>query len=178
MGYFRTRISRQRCALQVARAVARQGRADLSAWLEAPPGPPRPAARLTYLRFAVGQVHSDSREPMGVFHACRELRLSRPLPRRHFRRMVEALTWFSDNLVAPDLDCAGAVFWFRSDAGPCLRQIWELIRVLRAYDHLVWMVRTEMPGMIVYRDELQVAAVPCPSRVFRSRPVSGGPIAR
>jgi hypothetical protein len=169
MGYFQPRISRQRCAAQVAAAVARQARADLSAWRPAPRDPP--AARSTvYLRFAVGRKHPASRQALGVFQAAYEVR------RRHARRSKigrafdAPLRWFGENLHAPEVS-ERAVFWFKSDAAECLRHIWEIIHTLRAHDEVVWMMRCHHPGMICFEDAFQVAAVPDEPRRWRRRPV-------
>jgi hypothetical protein len=169
MGYFRPRISRQRCAAQVEAAVRRQSRADLSVWRPAPRDPPAPRAAI-YLRFAVGRKDPASQQALGVFQAAYEVR-NRHGKRSQVGRSFDApLTWFGENLHAPDVS-ERAIFWFKSDAAECLRQVWQIIHALRAAGEAVWMMRCRHPGMIRYEDAYQVAAVPDEPRRWRRRPV-------
>jgi hypothetical protein len=78
--------------------------------------------------------------------------------------------WFGDNLRAPDVN-GRAIFWFKSDASACISRIWQMVHVLKSNDHLVWMMRNERPGRIVYEDAFQVAAVPFRKCPGRRRPV-------
>ena len=169
MGYFRRPIRRQRCASQVAEAVARQSGADLAGWFEAPPGPP-PVDRTTYLRFAVGRINSNSRQQLGVFQAAYQLRDSCGHGSDVGRMLRPLFDWFNANLHAPDVT-PRAIYWFKSDVTPCVSRIWEMIHILASHDTVVWMMRCEYPGRIVYRDDFQVAAVPHRDRRWRRRPV-------
>jgi hypothetical protein len=81
------------------------------------------------------------------------------------------LQWFATNLESPDDVTPRAVFWFKSDARPCIGRIWEVIYVLTSHDRIVWMSRSENPGKIVYQDRHQVAVVPHADRRWRGRPV-------
>ena len=168
MGYFRARISRHRCASHVDAALRRQAR-ELSDWIEAPAV--RPARLTTYLRFAVGRIHTDSRQQLGVFQAVYDLRRTDLLSRTDRATANELLGWFGKNLVAPSIDDASAIFWYRSDAADCIDRTWEMIRLLKAHDHIVWMSRSDSPGRVIYRDVHQVAAVPWRDRGWRRRPV-------
>jgi hypothetical protein len=170
VGYFRRRISRQRCASQVARAVARQSRAGLVGWIEAPAEPPRATRRTTYLRFAVGHIHEDSHQQLGVFQAAYQLRNGGGCGSDAGAMLNPLLRWFGENLHAPEVTCR-AIFWFKSDAAPCIGRIWEMIHVLTSHDHGVWMMRSDAPGRIVYEDDFQVAAVPYRDRRWRRRRV-------
>ena len=170
MGYFRRPIRRLRCANEVAEAVARQSRADLARWLMAPADPPRPSDRTTYLRFAVGRVHEISRQQLGVFQAAYQLRNASGHGSDVGRMLRPLFGWFGDNLRAPKVT-SRAVFWFKADAAPCIRRIWQMIHVLTSHDNVVWMMRCEEPGQIVYEDDFQVAAVPHRDRKWRRQPV-------
>ena len=170
MGYFRRPIRRRRCASQVAAAVARQGRAGAAGWVEVPSNPPRLAGRTVYLRFAVGRIDDASREQLGVFQAAYELRDACGRRSDVGRMLRPLLRWFCENLHGPDVTPA-AIFWFKSDAAPCVSRIWEIVHVLEAHDAVVWMMRSDAPGQIVYEDDFQVAAVPHRRRRWRLRPV-------
>ena len=169
MGYLRRRISRSRCAVQVARAVARQAAAS-TAWLEVPAERPRDRTARTCLRFAVGRIDETSCQPLGIFQAAYELRHAAGRGSVGGRMLGPLFEWFGQNLRAPDVT-GRAVFWFKSDASECITRIWEMVHVLRSHDHLVWMTRNERPGRIVYEDAFQVAAVPFRKCAGRRRPV-------
>ena len=171
MGYFRPRISRQRCAAHVAAAVARQARADLMVWRPAPDAPPAGRGHTVFLRFAVGEIHADSQQPLGVFQAAYGLRRRYGSSSGTGRRFDPALQWFGENLVAPEDVPTRAIFWFKSDAGACVGRIWEMIHALKVSGLMVWMMRCHQPGNVVYEDAHQVAAVPHRTRSWRTRPV-------
>ena len=159
VGYFRDRISRSRCAADVAAAVRRQARAA-GAWVEAPASPPPPTPRASYLRFAVGKIDPDSQVQLGVFQACYKLRDSETAGVEEVRLLREVLRWFDENLRAPSSVSPRAVFWFKSGANDCLGKVWEMIALLKAHDVPTWMMRCQSPGQVVYDDDYQVAAVP------------------
>lgn len=171
MGYFKRRISRSRCAERVDSAIARQAQAGLAAWTRAPDVPPANGRRTVFLRFAVGQIDSDSHQSLGVFQAAYELRDEQGRESDAWRMLGPAMKWYGENLTSPGDVPDRAIFWFKSDAGMCVRRIWEVICVLSAHDRIVWMMRCEAPGRIVYEDTNQVAAVPHRTRAWRSRPV-------
>lgn len=170
MGYLRRRISRHRCASEVATALARQSRAVSAAWFKVPHDPPRASDRTTYLRFAVGRTDADSHQQLGVFRAAYELRNASGRGSDAGRMLRPLFKWFGENLKAPDVT-PRAIFWFKSDAGPCVRRIWEMIHVLTSHDMFVWMMRCGDPGRIEYEDDLQAAAVPHRDRQWRRRSV-------
>jgi hypothetical protein len=170
MGYFRRRISRHRCDLQVARALARQSDAGLSEWSAVPDRPRATALTHTYLRFAVGRVHDRTRQTLGFFQAAYQLRDAAGRASDAGRMLQPLFTWFGDNLRGPDV-ASRAIFWFKSDASECVSRDWEMVHILKSHDHMVWMTRTDLPGRVVYEDRYQVAAVPFGRRPWRRRPV-------
>ena len=174
MGYFRRRISRQRCAAQVAGAVQRYLR-DPGSWQPVPARPPVPTRprgtrRDSYLRFAVGRNCPTLKEQIGVFHASYDLRQSDELHPDDRDRLLDLRDWFNQNLIAPHVP-ERAIFWFRAEATECIGRIWEMVWILKSYDTPVWMMRSHSPGQIVYRDAFQVAALPPKPRGWRRRPV-------
>jgi hypothetical protein len=69
--------------------------------------------------------------------------------------------WFNDHLPAPrSLNEPRAVFWFRPDAGEALTRIWAVVRAAGRDGIPVHLYRTHRPGIVVYSDRYQVAAVP------------------
>lgn len=116
----------------------------------------------TYIRFQTSQRCSDTGRPAGIFVAAGRVEDRTTLPNATRERLREVLTWFNRNLTVPKLDEADwrCLFWFRSDSQPVISRLWELAYLLEDEGVFVSKVRTRQPGMIVYRDEHQVAAKP------------------
>ena len=136
---------------------------------EAAPG--RRGKRRSYLRFAVGRIEPASLHRLGIFRAAGALEQSDALSDDDRGRLRRALRWFNKNLKVPRVS-SRAVFWFKSDATECLERVWLIVRLLDAHGLIVWMLRADQPGQVVYEDVHQVAALPEGARLRRCRPVS------
>jgi hypothetical protein len=119
-----------------------------------------PRAQRLYLRFSAGAMHPDSHKQKGVFHASNALHEHGRLTDAGWDMLRESQLWFNENLVVPNLNEGRAIFWFRADARACLRRIWDQVTLLRDSGIPVCMLRCTDPGLIVYHDELQIAAIP------------------
>jgi hypothetical protein len=81
----------------------------------------------------------------------------------YFRETVdETLDWFNSNLTNPRIDeeDRNCVFWFCAKRQQCIARLWELVAILVENQIEVHRICTNDPGIIVYRDEFQVAAIP------------------
>jgi hypothetical protein len=99
---------------------------------------------------------------LGLFYATTVLRSCYCLPDYADELLQESLVWFDENLTVPRL-CGQerrSIFWFDSDAVECLSQIWQMIAIFNAEGLYVEQRTTSRPGHIVYRDSLQIAAIP------------------
>ena len=105
-------------------------------------------------------MHPDSHRQQGIFHASNTLHEHGRLTHAEWDVLEESRQWFNRNLPVPRLDEGRAIFWFRADARECLARIWGQVAIMREGGIPVFMLRCTDPGLIVYRDELQVAAVP------------------
>ena len=116
----------------------------------------------TYIRFQTQLRCSDTGRPAGIFVAAGRVEDRTTLPESTRERLREVLAWFNSNLTVPKLDEADwrCLFWFRSDSQPVVSRFWELAYLLEDEGVFVSKLRTRQPGMIVYRDEHQVAAKP------------------
>jgi hypothetical protein len=159
MGYLRRKLRRSRCRAEIACAMNRPVAPGLAEWVRATPQPPR-GPEFHFIRLATQTIDDQSREPQGVFAAAYNLRRDHTLARRDREALDNLLAWFRKNLPIPKNVYSLSIFWFRSDAHPCIENIWRLIDVLRENDIAVSMMHTDKPGTIVYQDALQVAAVP------------------
>lgn len=127
-----------------------------------------------YLRFVCARVDEDSHCRVGVFQAAYELLTSDAVIESTDREAMRAvLDWFKEHLEAPDrFSCSRkpsaapeAISWYRRSAEDHIRRMRELCIVLERYGIATETIRTSRPGVIVYDEENQTAAVP-----FRDTP--------
>ena len=116
----------------------------------------------TYLRFETQLRCDETNRRLGVFFAAGLVEDDWKLDDDALQRLKAALNWFDENLTVPKL-CDNrwrSVFWFRSSAQLVISRLWDVVSILR--DEGVYLIqrRTNSPGMIVYSDEYQVAAIP------------------
>jgi hypothetical protein len=154
MAFSRQQVRRGRCRdviRQALRSTALVGAGPLHA---------NGVRREVYLRFAAGGDHPDTKQPRGIFHVG-DL-LAHPELTHAQREVLDgSRRWFNENLCAPDLDEPRAIFWFRpGGAGECVSRVWERVALLREHGIVVHLLRCTDPGLVVYRDRQQIAAVP------------------
>jgi hypothetical protein len=116
----------------------------------------------TYIRFQTQLRCRNTGRPAGIFVAAGRVQDRKTLPAETRERIRDVLVWFNYNLAVPALDDSDwrCQFWFRSNSQAMISRIWELVYLLQDEGIFLAKVRTSQPGMIVYRDEHQVAAVP------------------
>lgn len=115
-----------------------------------------------YLRFVTTRLDEDSHRPQGVLVATYTLLDSGELSRDEWKRVREIIDWFNANLPHPpkSFTAGRAIFWFKSSAEKSIRNMWELVHVLRQHEHFVEVHKCRRLGNILYEDKLQVAAFP------------------
>jgi hypothetical protein len=121
-----------------------------------------------FVRLVVACRDEDSRCRLGVFQAAYRLRDRGLLGDAERLRCEGLLRWFDLRLPAPDRLSrsrrphaqANAVCWFKADAREPLARVRELADLLERHGVLTEELRTQLPGYIVYEDDVQVAAVP------------------
>jgi len=111
--------------------------------------------RLTILR-----PHPRSLRPQGLFAPAYALRRERRCPPGFERWLDQTLNWLDAHLLAPDIDEPRAIFWLRDEWQIVVERMWALAVILREAGERVRMVKTTLPGYVVYEDAVQVAAVP------------------
>ncbi len=117
-----------------------------------------------YFRFTTLKIDENSKRPQGIFTAAYRLLESGDLSAAEWKHLREMLDWYKANLPVPpkNFKASRAIFWFRTSAEENIRRMWELVAILRAYNHPVNVYRCRHLANISYRDELQVAAYPSP----------------
>lgn len=105
---------------------------------------------------------SDTTRPLGIFHSAGRLQDSGSVEPWAGERIDEICTWFNFNLPSPRLKRGGwrAIFWFRSECRHMVQMLWELAAILEEHGVFVELIAHDNPGMIIYNDEFQVAAIP------------------
>jgi hypothetical protein len=119
-----------------------------------------------YLRFVEGAESHDSRWLTGVITAVRILRDEGRLDPYQIEIVDATFDWFNEHIPCPpfqsNLDSGkwseDAVAWFLPEAKDAIQKMWDLVAILRDHDIPVRILRTEGPGLIVYRDQYQVVA--------------------
>lgn len=122
-----------------------------------------------YLRFVSSDIDPDSCVEAGIFFAAHKLRDSGTLPFYDHERLWELFDWFNENLERPDRfsrsrrrgDGPGrAVCWFKPTAHEHIARAREMAALLEDYGVMVWTLKTQRAGYVVYEDEHQLVAEP------------------
>jgi hypothetical protein len=115
-----------------------------------------------YLRFVTTRIDKDSNKPQGVFVASHLLLDSGDLTKDEWKHVREILNWFNANLPTPpnNFSTGRAIFWFKSSAQEVIRNVWELVYVLRQHGRYVEVHKCRRLGNILWEDRFQVAAFP------------------
>ena len=122
------------------------------------------SAMCRFVRFHTEIRDTEISHELGIFGALGVLEDRGRLSEGELVRVRATLDWFKDHLTVPRLDaeCWRARFWFRDSAQPMVKRLWELVGILRERYIRVELITSVNPGLIVYRDQHQVAALPWP----------------
>lgn len=119
-----------------------------------------------FVRFVTSKIGVYSHVEEGIFQLAYDLRDGDQVFDYERDVLFDVLYWFNEHLSAPTrfsrnpMGSSRAICWFRSSAGEHIRKIYEMIAVMENHLLDVRMIKTELPGYIVYQDRYQVAAEP------------------
>lgn len=114
-----------------------------------------------YFRLVIPDRDPDSHRCQGLFVAAYALlRGDDEIEEYERERIHEPLDWFAEHLFSPSWISNRAIFWFRPDAGECVRRVWDLAVELKEHGRPIQVLRCPNPGRIEYEDEHQIAAIP------------------
>lgn len=123
-----------------------------------------------YLRFVVADIHEDSGQELGVFHAIRNLLDEGKLHIHEEEQHYSIVQWFNEHLEKPTRFTASkppfyrrqskAISWFKDTAHEHLARVRELVVILEHHGVSVRMLKTNRVGYVVYEDEFQIVAEP------------------
>lgn len=117
-----------------------------------------------FVRLTIADLHDQSGQQIGIFHAMRYLRDDGDLSDREESVANEVFDWLFDHLDAPHdhvlEENPTAVSWFRAAATEHLAQAERLIPILEAHAFQVIRAESVDPGEVIYEDAVQVFAMP------------------
>jgi hypothetical protein len=118
---------------------------------------------MCFIRFAVpsDEFRPERRTAAGIFHATYRLARDGRFEAGEYAWFEEEMAWFNQYLPATrGLRDFRAVCWFRGGAGEAISRIWRIVTLVEREGVPVAVYRTRRPGVVVYQDGLQIAAVP------------------
>jgi hypothetical protein len=120
-----------------------------------------PPLFVMFMRFVLPFTHWRSNRATGIFHGVYQLYDQGRFAEGDAGWLREEIDWFNRYLPAPRTPPDWrAVFWFRPDAGEAITRIWTFVRLAEGSGVPVHIYRTRRPGIVVYSDEYQIAAIP------------------
>ena len=116
-----------------------------------------------FIRFAVpsDQIRPERRTATGIFHATYRLLWDGRFDEGARVWFEEEMEWFDRYLPGTHaLPDRRAVCWFRGEAGEAISRMWRVVRLVEGEGVPVVVWRTRRPRVVVYENEMQIAAVP------------------
>jgi hypothetical protein len=115
----------------------------------------------TFVRFETPYHCDSSRQCLGIFWSAAAVEERADLPEWTREWLNNHSDWFGAHLPIPRRDSIDgrAIFWFRPQS-KIVREVWHLVAILREEGVPVSLRRTNLPGRIIYDDDVQVAAIP------------------
>lgn len=115
-----------------------------------------------YIRFVVGSESDSPRTQTGLFSETAYLRNNGLLEPYQVKLVNEIFKFFNSNLPCPPFSkknwSVDAISWFKDSAIEYIDKMRDLAFILEENDHIIRVLKTDKPGMILYEDEFQVVA--------------------
>ena len=112
-----------------------------------------------YIRFVVGSEADDHRDLNGVFTEARFLRDKDLLTDYEKDTLQKVYDWFNNRLPVPPYSSSNwtrdTAAWFKEQAD-VIEQIWHIIALLKEHNRPIRMLKSKMPGKILYEDDYQI----------------------
>ena len=121
-----------------------------------------------YVRFVSTFPDCHTGRPVGFFQAAGIVREDPETPGYIVDLLREHGDWFNANLARPSRfsksrhpdAMAVALSWFLPTATECIERAREMAVLISECTFPISMITTSRPGIIVYRDAMQIAAIP------------------
>ena len=132
-----------------------------------------------FIRFASPRIDCDSQRDQGIFQIAYDLKYSGELDDEQIDYLDELLDAYSK---LPVPDCyhdrtihvqrrKSAICWFKQDARQFIRDMWTVAWFLKEHGVYLRLLRTKLPGRVLYEDKYQVCAVPFRRAIERKKAI-------
>ncbi|MCA8899856.1 MAG: hypothetical protein KDA53_01250 [Hyphomonas sp.] len=119
---------------------------------------------MRYIRFESLEPCDGTACRLGIFQIAYRVRDAHATLLHDANELARLLRWFEDRMTAPDALEAQqnrrAICWFRDTAHEPIRHAWSMTPCLEPYGYRIGLRTSMSPGLIVYADGWQVAAIP------------------
>ncbi|WP_084420199.1 hypothetical protein [Henriciella litoralis] len=119
---------------------------------------------MRYLRFESQVPYEGASSRLGIFQIAYRLRDADDTRVHDANEIARLLLWLKTHLHAPEelsLDAnKRAICWFKSAAHEPMKRMWHLKAIVEVYGYWISVKKTREPGLIIYEDGWQVAAIP------------------
>lgn len=119
---------------------------------------------MRYIRFESQAPLECASSRLGIFQIAYRLRDADETRVHDANEIAKLLEWLKAHLHSPDeLELEAnkrAICWFKSAAHEPMKRIWHLKACVEAYGYWISVRKTWEPGLIIYEDGWQVAAIP------------------
>lgn len=116
-----------------------------------------------FLRFVVGIDKDHHQSLTGIIQEAAALNDAGRLESYEEQVLSQSFAWFNNNLPCPPFRKSDwprdAVSWFKDGAGEPIRQMWDIVAILKEHGVPVRVLRSKRPGRILYEDSYQVVVV-------------------
>ena len=129
-----------------------------------------PESRPRYLRIVTSAVDSDSQVSQGVFQAAYALRDAGVLDEHENVWFSDVVGWFSKNLYVPrrthfslpyySREFNRVIFWLKESANEHISRLHQVAAMLQYHRVPTRVLKTSVPGRVVYEDKHQIGAIP------------------
>lgn len=117
---------------------------------------------MKYVRFQSQLPNEGTPSKLGIFQAAYLVRDADETSIHDANEINRQIDWLKAHLHSPDLKDSDyrAIFWFKDTAHEPLKRIWAIKPYVEAYGYWIDILKTWMPGQIIYEDSWQIAARP------------------
>jgi hypothetical protein len=119
---------------------------------------------MRYIRFESQERCEDSASRLGIFQIAYRVRDAHATSLHDAKEIGRHLEWLKAHLHSPhEIEREAnrrAIFWFKQNAKAPIERMWAIKPYIEAYGYWIDLRTTWTPGVVVYEDGWQVAAIP------------------
>lgn len=119
---------------------------------------------MRYIRFECQERREGNASRLGIFQIAFRVRDAHATALHDANEIGRHLEWLKRHLRSPEeIEREAnrrAIFWFKQNAKAPIERMWAIKPYLEAYGYWIDLRTTLAPGVVVYEDKWQVAAIP------------------